>query len=259
MAWMQQPGLQERMHLIVMSDHGHITVRDQISVAAQLTAAGFPACNGTFGAGDLAVVPGSAGSIHVRTHDAPLIQRLVTWLQQQPWCGSVFTPGKNAIEGSIPGTLARALVCNDHARAGDIVYVMRTDEERDARGILGGCYDDSHVPVGGGTHGGLSQHELHNVCVAYGPAFREGYTNPLPSGTIDLLPTLLHILDYPTPSQVEGRILGEALVQPLGLPGHPATSHTYSAEVATASGVYRQHLTTTQVGSTVYLERGWAE
>lgn len=68
-AWMQQPDVQERVHLIVMSDHGHITVREQISVAVQLTAAGFPARDGTFGTGNLAVVPGSAGSIHLRTHD----------------------------------------------------------------------------------------------------------------------------------------------------------------------------------------------
>lgn len=49
------------------------------------------------------------------------------------------------------------------------------------------------------------------------------------------------------------------LVQPLGVPTHPATSLTYSATVATASGRYQQHLTTTQVGTTVYLERGWVE
>jgi hypothetical protein len=148
---------------------------------------------------------------------------------------------------------------NDHARAGDIVYVLRTDEACDAHGIVGGCYDDSHVPVGGGTHGGLSQHELHNVCVAYGPAFQQSSTNPLPSGTVDLLPTLLHVLDYPIPPTVEGRILYEALAQPQGASDSIAASYTYSADTVTAAGLYRQHLTTTKVGTTVYLERGWVE
>lgn len=140
-----------------------------------------------------------------------------------------------------------------------MVYVMRTDEDRDAQGIIGGCYDDSHIAVGGGTHGGLSRHELHNVCVAYGPAFRQGYTNPLPSGTIDLLPTLLYLLDYPVPPQVEGRVLHEALAHSAGRPLGTARAQTYSAEVATASGRYHQHLATTQVGTTVYVERGWVE
>ncbi|MBM3227208.1 MAG: alkaline phosphatase family protein, partial [Candidatus Tectomicrobia bacterium] len=170
MAWAQQPAMQGRVHLMALSDHGHITVRGQLSVAEQLTAAGFPACNGTFGEGDIAVVPGSTGSIHLRTHDGQRLHAIARWLQEQPWCGSLFTQGKNAVEGIVPGTLSRALVLNEHARAGDIVYVMRTDEATDARGIIGGGYDDSRVPVGGGTHGGLSQHELHNVCVAYGPA-----------------------------------------------------------------------------------------
>jgi len=113
--------------------------------------------------------------------------------------------------------------------------------------------------VGGGTHGGLSQYELHNVCVACGPAFQQGNTSLIPSGTIDLLPTLLHILDYPVPPRVEGRILYEALAQPHGIHTSSAASHTYSAGTVTAAGLYRQHLTTTRVGTTVYLERGWVE
>jgi len=159
----------------------------------------------------------------------------------------------------VPGTLARSLVLNDHARTGDIVYVMRTDEASDVHGIIGGCYDDSHVPVGGGTHGGLSQYELHNVCVACGPAWQQGSTSLVPSGTVDLLPTLLHILDYSIPPRVEGRILYEALAQSHAV--HPSSieSQTYSAETVTAAGLYRQHLTTTRVGTTVYLERGWVE
>ena len=95
--WMQQPALQERVNLIVMSDHGHITVRGQVSVAEQLTAAGIPARNGTFGDGDIAVVPGSTGSIHLRTHDPRLVHMIAQWLQAQPWCGAVFTQAKNDV------------------------------------------------------------------------------------------------------------------------------------------------------------------
>src|SRR5262249_45694363 len=93
--WLQQPALQERVNLIVMSDHGHITVRGQVSVAEQLTAAGIPAGNGTFGEGlraaptqsrygDVAVVPGSTGSLHLRTHDPRLLHTIAQWLQAQP-------------------------------------------------------------------------------------------------------------------------------------------------------------------------------
>src|SRR5262249_39474690 len=159
----------------------------------------------------------------------------------------------------VPGTLARSLVLNDHARTGDIVYVMRSDEASDVHGIIGGCYDDSHVPVGGGTHGGLSRYELHNVCVACGPAFQQGSTSLIPSGTVDLLPTFLHILDYPIPPRVEGRILYEALTQSHGVRTSSVESHTSSAETVTAAGLYPQPVTTARFGRTVYLERGWVE
>src|SRR5262249_28997239 len=115
----------------------------------------------------------------------------------------------------------------------------------------------SHVPVGGGTHGGLSQYELHNVCVAYGPAFQQRQVRTLPSGTIDLLPTLLHVLDYRCPPSVEGRVLYEALAQTPAAQERARGTRKSSAEPLTSAGLYRQHLTTTRVSTTVYLERGW--
>jgi arylsulfatase A-like enzyme len=88
---------------------------------------------------------------------------------------------------------------------------------------------------------------------------QQGKVNTLPSGTIDLLPTLLHVLDYPCPSSVEGRVLYEALAQTLAVPESAPETRTYSTETLTSAGLYRQHLTTTRVGTTVYLERGWVE
>jgi hypothetical protein len=187
------------------------------------------------------------------------VQRLVAWLQEQPWCGPVFTRGKNDVEGVVPGTFAQALVLNEHARTGDIVYVMRTDEAQDAHGIVGGCYDDSTLPLGGGTHGGLSQHELRNVCVAYGPAFQEGRESLVPSGTIDILPTILHVLGYEMPPRVEGRILTEALAHARTASLPAVDTQTYSTEVVTPAGLYRQHLVRSRVGTTTYLERGWVD
>ncbi|HEY7493205.1 MAG TPA: alkaline phosphatase family protein [Candidatus Tectomicrobia bacterium] len=259
MDWLQQPAQRARLNLLVLSDHGHITVRQQVSVREGLAGVGIAAGNGCFGDGNVAVVPGSAGSIHVRHHDAHLVQRIAAWLQEQPWCGALFTQGKNAVEGIAPGTLARSLVLNEHPRAGDIVYVMRTDEARDAHGIVGGCYDDSRLPLGGGTHGGLSQHELHNVCFAYGPAFQEGGESLVPSGTVDILPTLLHLLGYDIPPSIEGRVLFEALAHPAAAPELAVETRTYSAETLTPAGLYRQQLSVTRVGATVYLERGWVE
>lgn len=255
--WLEQPAQRDRFHLLVLSDHGHVTVRQQVSVGDALAGIGVTAGNGFYSDQGVAVVPSYTGAIHVRNHDPQLVRRMVAWMQEQPWCGSLFTRGKNAVEGIVPGTMARSLVLNEHARTGDIVYVMRTDEDVNAYGMPGGCYDDSSLPIGGSTHGGLSSHELHNVCVAYGPAFRAGYESMLPSGNIDIMPTILHLLGYPIPASVEGRVLFEAFEQSGAQPEPRVETRTYSA--STPTGAYAQHLTVTRVGATTYLERGWVE
>lgn len=259
MDWLEQPPQRHRINLVVLSDHGHVTIRQQVSVGDALTATGVPAGIGRYGSGEVAVVPWCSGSIHVRHHDPHLTRKIVTWMQEQPWCGPLFTRGRNEVEGVVPGTLARSLVLNEHPRAGDIVYVMRTDEEQDEHGITGGCYDDSGLPLGGGTHGGLSRHELHNVCLASGPAFRDGHESPMPSGTVDILPTILHVLGHPIPPRVDGRVLHEALVQSASAPQRVPATRTYSTAVQTAAGWYGQQLTVTTVEGTAYLERGWVE
>ncbi len=257
--WMQQPAQQGRLNLLVLSDHGHVTVRQKVAVHEEIRAMGIPAERGTYADGQVAVVPSLTGSVYVRDHHPATGRRIAQWLQEQPWCGSIFTPGKNEVEGIVPGTFARSLVLNDHARTGDIVYIMRTDNDRDEYGVAGGCYDDSSLPIGGSTHGGLSPYELQNILVAYGPAFQEGKINPLPSGTVDVMPTILHLLGYEIPARVDGRVLYEALAQPTHNQHAHAESRTYSTEAATPAGLYRQHLKTTRLGTTVYLDHGWVE
>jgi predicted AlkP superfamily pyrophosphatase or phosphodiesterase len=259
MEWLQRAPQRDEVNLLVISDHGHITIRQQVSLQQALTDMGIPTEHGCFGPGDVAVVPWSAGSLHVRNHDARRIEKIITWMQTQPWCGSLFTEAKNEVEGMFPGTFAKSLVCNDHPRAGDIVYVMRSDEDRDSHGIVGGCYDDSNLPLGGGTHGGLSQHELRNLCVAYGPAFQERVESQQPSGTIDLMPTILHHLGYAIPPTVDGRILSEALAASQSSPTLAAETRTYTTAATTPNGFYQQHVTVTRVGRTTYVERGWVD
>jgi hypothetical protein len=73
------------------------------------------------------------------------------------------------------------------------------------------------------------------------------------------MPTLLHLMGYDIPPRVDGRILHEALSRASTTSDLTVETRTYSAGQHTAVGLYQQHLTTTQVGSTTYLERGWVE
>lgn len=254
--WSLEPEQGVRINVLALSDHGHVTVRDKVAVNEVLSADITPAGRGHY-TGQVAVVPSLTGEIHVHNHDPKLVSRIAQWLMSQPWCGSVFTQGQNEVEGIVPGTLARSLVGNDHVRSGDIVYIMRTDDECNIHGLPGSCYDDSGLPLGGSTHGGLSPYELQNVFAAFGPDFRSGHIKSLPSGTIDVMPTLLHLMDYPIPPSVDGRVLHEALSQAVDAPEVIAEPATYG--VASHHSSYCQYLETTRVDRTVYLERAWVE
>jgi arylsulfatase A-like enzyme len=89
-----------------------------------------------------------------------------------------------------------------------------------------------------------------------GSAFRSGYESPLPAGIIDILPSVLTLLNLPIPPNVQGRVLHEALAGQTEISTLPITEHTFSA---TAVGDYRAHLKVTRVGETSYLERGWVD
>ena len=47
--------------------------------------------------------------------------------------------------------------------------------------------------VGQGSHGGGSSDELHNTLIVRGPSFKSDYRSKIPSGNIDIAPTILHL------------------------------------------------------------------
>ena len=65
--------------------------------------------------------------------------------------------------------------------------------------------------VGLGSHGGGSSAELHNTLIVRGPSFKSDYRSKIPSGNVDIAPTILHLFGIPVPGHFDGRVLTEAL------------------------------------------------
>jgi hypothetical protein len=61
-----------------------------------------------------------------------------------------------------------------------------------------------------GMHGSFSPRDVHNAFIAAGPDFRAGFKDPLPTGNVDLAPTIARLLGLPLP-RAQGRVLFEAL------------------------------------------------
>jgi hypothetical protein len=140
-----------------------------------------------------------------------------------------------------------------HRRAPDIGFVVASDDAVNEQGLAGSSLQDSTYPVGGGLHGGMHPKELHNWLALGGSAFSEGDVVERPSGIIDILPTVLHLLGLPAPESVEGRVLYEALVKGDVQPPE-VTTETFSSDPVEG---YQAHVAVSRVGTTRYLDRAW--
>ena len=95
------------------------------------------------------------------------------------------------------------------------------------------------------------------MCCSQGAAVsRAAFASNSPTGNIDLAPTILHLLGIAATDAMDGRILRESLTDGDAVDWQTTT---HRAERSLPDGVYRQSITVSQVGETVYVDEGQAE
>jgi len=241
--------------LFVVSDHGFSTIRRSIDLRKILSEAGFVAkteFDDEPKPGDIMLV-GNGGSVlfYVVGHDARLTRRLVEFLQQSDFAGVIFT------KQGLPGTFDLNEAKIDDPHAPDIVMAFRWNDSKNQFGTPGMIDADWQREAGKGTHATLGRFDMHNTLVAAGPDFRRGQTDDLPTGNVDLAPTILHILGIKAPPEMDGRVLSEAMVSVDQVPAAGKTeAKTIEAKRDFPAGTWRQSLRISRVGSTIYLDEG---
>jgi hypothetical protein len=173
---------------------------------------------------------------------------LVAFLQQSDFAGVIFT--KEPMEGAF--SLEQANIQNDYAP--DAVMAFRWDSSKNQFGVPGMIDADWQRAAGKGTHATLSHFDMHNMLIAAGPDFKRGESSDLPSGNVDLAPTILQILGLKTPQKMDGRILSEAMT--IAMPAPKSERRTIKATKDFQLGKWQQSLQTSQVGSTLYFDEG---
>jgi predicted AlkP superfamily pyrophosphatase or phosphodiesterase len=256
LAELDRRGEREHTDVLVVSDHGFSTRLSPVDVAGQLQSAGFNAARrfkSNPKSGDIMVV-GQGGSVlfYVIDHEANTVARLVDYLQRQSWAGVVLT--RQPSEGAF--TLAQAKI--DSPRAPDVVVSMRWSGEKARSGAPGLLVADSRGSGNSGLHASMSPFDMHNTLVAAGPDFKRGFVDTLPTGNVDVAPTVFWLLGVDPGALRDGRILNEALVSPEA-PTPEAGTERLSAARTIDGRVRRQYLQVSQVGSTVYLDEGNVE
>jgi predicted AlkP superfamily pyrophosphatase or phosphodiesterase len=238
--------------VFVVSDHGFSTIRRSIDLRKILNEAGFAATTEFKGEPKPidVMLAGNGGSVlfYVIGHEATVTHRLVEFLQQSDFAGVIFT--KEPMEGTFQ--LEQAEIQNAHAA--DVVMAFRWDDSKNQFGVPGMIDADWQRAAGKGTHATLSRFDMHNTLVAAGPDFKRGETNNLPSGNVDLAPTILQILGIKPPEKMDGRILSETMTGTM--PSREPEIKTIEATKHFPSGTWRQSLQISRVGSTSYLDEG---
>ena len=250
MRWLQATGRAGDIDIIVASDHGYSTISQSIDVEILLREAGFPPGGG---AGEvIAAQNGGAALLYTQPGDLGTVGRLAAWLMAQPWCGAVTA--SDAVAG-IPGTLPASLVGNQGPRAPELTVSFNWDSSPNEAGYGGKVYSTGGKP-GTGQHGSMSRHEIQSVLFASGPSFKTTLKLDIPSGNLDLAPTLLRILGVSGDWGMHGRVLEEALAGGPNPEDLDWSTEMHQAEHDLGRELYRQQIKISRVGATTYVDEG---
>lgn len=258
-------GLRDKTNIMVVSDHGFAHTVANVNVEQALTEAGIVSA-----ADPGAVVIASSGqavSLHVRNRDPRQIQAIVEFLQQQAWCGVVFTAARRpgpAHEGAVAGTFALEFAnLGGHERSADIVFTFPWSSAPNRYGVPGTEHNlvsgaGKTGPVDGvqANHGGIGPWTIRNTMLAHGPDFKRGAVVRTATSNVDVTPTLLHLLGITPPlAEMDGRPLTEALAK--GPDQEQVPMDTRALRVR--SGAYSAVLQVSEVGGKRYIDKAWRD
>lgn len=255
LAALEAKGARDTTAVFVVSDHGFSTISRNVDINAELQRAGFVAPL-KFSAppkrGEIMVV-GLGGSVlfYVGEHDPGVTHRLVEFLQKSDFAGVLLS------RAGVPGTFTLDKAQINSPAAPDVVMSFRWSGATNAFGVPGTIIAEGKRIAGQGSHASLSAFDMHNTLIANGPDFKAGFTDGLPSGNTDLAPTILRLLNVPSPHKMDGRVLVEALRGTAST--SPAKSGTWEDVRLVGGQKRRQYLAWSQVGDTLYLDEGNAQ
>jgi arylsulfatase A-like enzyme len=250
---LQKKGLTDQTDVFVVSDHGFSTIEQGNDVKRYLMEDGFNALvdwEEKPKSGDVILV-GNGGSVlfYVVDHDAATVKRLVERLQRSNFAGVILTANP------MPGTFPLNKLLIDTPNGPDVVMAGRWTKKKNQYGVPGLIESDWNRGAGKGTHATLSPFDMHNILFAAGPDFQKGAVDNLPTGNIDLAPTILRILKIPAAQPMDGRVLTEAMTGQ-GEDQPKAAEEKIEATQEFTDGTWRQYLSQARVGTTIYLSEG---
>lgn len=244
---LERRGLRDAFDVFVISDHGHSTVQAHETLRGYLARAEREL-------GTLPPLATASDYIYAAPGTpepgAAELAPLVAWLRAQEWCDAVLAARDDL--AALPGVLSLRRVWNGAAteRRPLLAVSPRWSHEANDRGVPGTVAALTTQAALRSSHGSLSPYDMHALAIANGPRFREGVVSTLPTGAVDLAPTILALLGLPRAPHMEGRVLWEGLAAPGGEPPVRVSEPLTPARPAPG---HEPLLQLERMGATVYL------
>jgi arylsulfatase A-like enzyme len=249
LAALARRGLRDQFDLFFISDHGHSTVmahntlREYLQQAYQSIGQTLPL---TTASDYIYALPDTPQPT------AATLAPLVEWLLAQPWCGVVMA-GAPAL-AQLPGVIDLRTVWNgqSNGRAPLLAVSPRWSSAPNEHGVPGAVMSLTTQAALRSSHGSASPFDLHALLIANGASFQSGSHSRIPTGAIDLLPTISHLIGLPQPDAIDGRPLWEIMRRPQGEPGLVG-QRVVEPLIPSRNTTQPAQLTLHQVGQTTYL------
>jgi hypothetical protein len=180
---------------------------------------------------DAVIVAANGGSdyLYVPSKEKAQVQSLVSFLQTREEIGPIFVASVyQPIAGTLP--LDQIRVESTAARTPDIIFSYEYDETAMIQGKPGILFESAQNNRG--MHGSFSPIDVHNTLLARGPDFLQAFTDALPTGNVDVAPTVAFLLNLPL-EKADGRPLYEALKSGLPVSDFKIDSQTVSSDKVT--------------------------
>lgn len=234
--------------VLILSDHGYSTIIKPINIEEELRNSELEA---VLTARKILIAQnGGSALLYISDSDRDIAVQVVDWLVSREWCGTILASERL---GDIEGTIPSSAVSYDGPRCPDLTISFKWNSERNAEGYMGKVYSTGGES-GLGQHGSMSRHEMNNTLICQGTRFRGGERILSPSGNIDIMPTILELLDVPPPDSITGRVLRESFVG--SDPEVISNTTEHKASTMSDLGLYSQRIVVSNIGNSIYLDEG---
>ncbi|WP_186646644.1 alkaline phosphatase family protein [Fluviispira vulneris] len=157
---------------------------------------------------------GGTDYIYLPNHNPEVLKELTRFFQRRQEYSAIFVDdlryklGSHFPNGALP--LSYVKLANTSGRNPDIIVSLTSNSNVIVNGLKGTEYDSTDGDWQRGNHGSFGKIDIHNTLLAFGPDFKEKTSIDLPTGNVDVAPTIATLLGLKL-GQTDGRPLLEAL------------------------------------------------